>query len=215
MSMITFGQVTYALDAYGFLADPECWDRGFAEGMATRIGISSGLTDGHWRVISHLRRKLEQEDTVPYFVLTCMDLELRINDFRELFPTGYMRGACKAAGLSYAMIAQRCPLQTYENLSNLWMKYELSPMGFLASFEHWDEKFANLMASEWDLPCGLTEAHWRVIRYLRRQYAATGKIPLVYQTCRDNNLSLDDLKKLFPGGYRRGACRMAGLPLVC
>ena len=32
--------------------------------------------------------------------------------------------------------------------------------------------------------------------------------------CRAANLTLEELQTLFPGGYRRGACRMAGLPYI-
>jgi tRNA 2-thiouridine synthesizing protein E len=212
--MMTFGETTYSLDAYGFLEHPTFWDENFAEGIAPKIGVASGLTEDHWRVIWFLRRRIEVEHDVPSFVVACMEMGLSISKFRGLFPTGYMRGACKAAGISFSAISECIPLQTYENLPNIWMQYKLTALGFLESFDAWDERFANLVAKEWDLPCGLTEAHWKVIRFLRQRYTATGSIPPVYETCRTNQLSLQDLHTLFPAGYRRGACRLAGLPLA-
>lgn len=213
MPMVTFGKTTYTLDDYGFLEQPGFWDEEFAESMAYRVGLNSGLSEDHWRVIRYLRHKLLDEDSVPFFVTACIETGLHISEFKELFPTGYMRGACRLAGLSYSVISERNLLQTLEVKPSIWLRYELTPLGFLKDVDRWDETFANMVASEWDLPCGLTEAHWKVLRFLRSRFAETGSIPLVYETCQANNLSLKDLRSLFPGGYRRGACRMAGLPL--
>ena len=54
--------------------------------------------------------------------------------------------------------------------------------------------------------------HWEVIQFLRTYYQAMNNIPTVYETCHAHDLELHDLIKMFPGGYRRGACRVAGLP---
>jgi len=214
VSLVTFGSSTYTLDAHGFLEHPTFWDEQFAEGMAPRVGVGSGLVQEHWEVITYLRRKLEREDDVPYFVTACQELGLRIATFRDLFPTGYMRGALRVSGLSYAFIAERKAQQTYETLPTIWTRYHLTPLGFLERFEAWDRTYANLVAAEWDLPCGVTEGHWKVIRYLRGRYESTGIIPTVFETCKANNLSLEELRTFFPAGYRRGACRMAGLPFA-
>ena len=212
--LVTFGNKTYSLDDYGYLEHPDLWDEGFADGMAPRIGITSGLQDDHWLIIHYLRHQMEDADTVPFFVTACMDLGLRISQFRRLYPTGFMRGACRAAGFSFKFIAERNALLTYENLPSIWTSYELCPMGYLLSFESWDRTFADLVAKDWDLPAGLTEVHWQVIRFLRQRFGETGNVPLVYEACRANNLDLNGFHALFPTGYRRGACRIAGLPFV-
>jgi tRNA 2-thiouridine synthesizing protein E len=36
-------------------------------------------------------------------------------------------------------------------------------------------------------------------------------VPLVYVTCMNFKMRLKDLKRLFPAGYHRGACRLAGV----
>lgn len=213
MTMVTFGDSTYTLDSYGFLEHPSFWDEAFAEGMAHAAGIGEGLSGEHWEVISYLRSTYDQKDDVPYFVTACMDLGIRLARFRTLFPTGYMRGALRVSGLSFALINARKAQQTYENLSTIWDKFQLTPLGFLVRHEDWNRTFANLVASEWELPCGITEGHWKVIRFLRERFGSSGAIPTVYDACKINNLSLKDLHTLFPTGYRRGACRMAGLPL--
>lgn len=211
--MVTYGNKTYCLDEHGYLEHPSMWDDNFAEGIAPKLGAASGLSDDHWRVINYLRQKLDDEDTVPFFVTTCRELGFKLGKFRSLFPTGFMRGACRAAGLSFRYIAERNMILTYENLPSVWERYTIGPMGFLESFDQWDQAFSNLVAREWDLPAGLTEVHWKVIRYLRERYGETGAIPLVYETCRANNLTIEGLNTLFPAGYRRGACRIAGLPI--
>ena len=62
------------------------------------------------------------------------------------------------------------------------------------------------------MPPTLTEKQREVIDFLRRFYAERGEIPTVLETCREHGLDLAELGELFPGGYRRGACRIAGLP---
>jgi TusE/DsrC/DsvC family sulfur relay protein len=104
------------------------------------------------------------------------------------------------------------PWLTYESYAILKSKYELTGSGFLESFEQWDDRFAEIVASEWQLPDGLTEKHWQIIQYLRDYYRRTGTIPSVFVSCKANGVDVDDLLDLFPDGYRRGACRMAGLP---
>ncbi len=67
------------------------------------------------------------------------------------------------------------------------------------------------MAPKAGIITGLNEDQWRIIYFIRDYYKRTGKCPLVYETVRMNRLHLQELKKLFPAGYLRGACRLAGI----
>jgi tRNA 2-thiouridine synthesizing protein E len=203
---------TYKLDRHGFLDPPEQWDDEFAEGMAEQSGIFGGLTTEHWTFIRYLRRKFIIEKTVPVVVIACVENKIRLSKLRALFPTGYHRGACKIAGINQSFMYQHNIWLTYESYRILKSKYELSPAGFLQDFDKWDQKFAYEIASEWNLASGLDARHWNIIDYLRNYYQSSRNIPTVYETCKANDIALNDLKMLFPDGYRRGACRAAGLP---
>lgn len=89
--------------------------------------------------------------------------------------------------------------------------YGIDSPGFLVGFEQWDEDFAKGMVSSIGITTGLSERHWEVIRFIRNFFRERGYCPLVYQTCRGCYLRLSDLKRLFPSGYYRGACRLAGI----
>ncbi len=203
---------TYTLDEYGFLGQPDQWDEGFANGMARFQGIYDGLTKEHWDFISYIRRKFLEEKTLPLLVMACADNHLRLDKLKALFPTGYFRGACRIAGVSYKFLCDVNLWHTYETVPHLTASYKITPQGFLEDSEQWNERFAHLASVEWDLPQGLTPRHWSVIRFLRSYYAAMNTIPAVHEVCEAHGFDLDDLKELFPDGYRRGACRIAGLP---
>lgn len=201
----------YALDEHGFLDPPEQWDEAFAGGIARQLGIDA-LTLEHWAIIYYLRRKFLEEGTVPLVVYACAENNLRLSRLRFLFPAGYHRGACRIAGINYDFMYQANIWHTYESYSDLASEYPLTAAGFLKEFERWDERYAQIVASEWNLPRGLTRKHWRIIYYLRDFYRRTGNIPTVWQTCKVHSLPLARMRELFPDGYRRGACRIAGLP---
>lgn len=211
-SQIHFQGRRYTLDERGFLDPPEQWDDVFAEGMAEHLGIYGGLTPEHWEFIRYLRRKFVDEKTVPLVVYACADNHLKLSRLNFLFPTGYIRGACRIAGINYQFMYENNPWLTYESYAILESKYKLAESGFLESDEQWDEQFARIVASEWQLPEGVTQKHWQIIHYLRDCYRDTGTIPSVLAACKANGIDVEELIALFPDGYRQGACRMAGLP---
>ncbi len=212
MTTVTFGGKSYELDDNGFLDPSDQWDVGFAEGMAKDIGIRGDLTDDHWKMINYVRRKFLEDRTVPMQVFACMENNVRLHDLRALFPTGYHRGVCKIAGINYRFMYEHNYWLTYETAPPAKPRYQLDALGFLADFEEWDEDFAAMAMYELGSGQVLTDRHWQVIRYLRGYYAKNKNIPAVYETCQVNNLSLDALRELFPAGYRRMACLIAGLP---
>jgi tRNA 2-thiouridine synthesizing protein E len=89
--------------------------------------------------------------------------------------------------------------------------YIVDEDGFLIDFNQWDNAFAESLAPELSIPGGLTVKHWEVIHYIRDWYIQKGVCPLVYHTCKMNQLRINQLKKLFPTGYLRGACKLAGI----
>jgi TusE/DsrC/DsvC family sulfur relay protein len=210
---IAFEGKVYSLDDYGFLDPPEQWDENFAQAMAQTLGIPGRLTERHWQLIRYIRKKVREENTVPISVIACADNDMRLDEFKSLFPTGYFRGACRIAGINYDFLYRTNYWLTYETTPLRKEKYRLDPLGFLEDFNQWDEEFAELIVTqEWRLPQGLTERNLQIIRYLRDFYRRTHTIPTIIETCKANGLSLEQLHQLFPAGYRRGACRIAGLP---
>ena len=89
--------------------------------------------------------------------------------------------------------------------------YEVDKEEFLADFNDWDENFARGMAPKVGITGGLSEDHWEIINFIRDFFKRTGKCPVVYETCLANRLNLQGLQKLFPAGYLRGACKLAGV----
>ena len=203
---------TYDLDQHGYLKSPEQWDEKFAEGMARKQGIYDGLTAEHWDFIHYLRKKFIEEKTVPLIITACIDNEMRLSKLRSLFPSGYHRGACKLAGLNYAFMAETNIWVTFENYTTLKTEFRLTETGYLEEFDQWNERFAALVLDEAATPRQLTEKHREIIAFLRDYFSRAKGIPTVYETCKVTNLALKELIDLFPAGYRRGACRAAGLP---
>ncbi|MBI5250000.1 MAG: TusE/DsrC/DsvC family sulfur relay protein [Desulfomonile tiedjei] len=83
--------------------------------------------------------------------------------------------------------------------------------GFLLNPESWTEKIAETLALETGVS-RLTDNQWEMIYFLRGFYLTNGRAPLNRDIKRETGLSLLALERLFPGGIRHGARRLAGLP---
>jgi TusE/DsrC/DsvC family sulfur relay protein len=209
------GGKTYELDPQGFLIDHEQWDEDFALKMAARAGIEQGLTRNHWEVISFIRDSFKKTGKCPLVYETCRANGLSLWGLKELFPAGYLRGACRLAGLTYreGYIKYSWPEARFEKktLTVEGKTYEVDYLGFLVDPSRWDENFALHQAHEMRIQGGLSDEHWRVIRFLREYFDQNGALPTVYGCCEANHLELEDCERLFPDGYHRGAVKMAGL----
>ena len=97
-----------------------------------------------------------------------------------------------------------------KKLSHMGATFELDEQGFLLDPAAWNETFAEGMARECDIPV-LSNEHWDVIRFVRDAYEKTGVCPTIFATARAIGLLPQDLKRLFPTGYHRGVCRVAGV----
>jgi len=92
------------LDDEGYLIDPEQWSEEVARDVAAREGLTLG--DDHWKVIAFMREYYADRQVAPdaRFVIKHLaeDLgygaEARARLF-QLFPYGYVKQACKVAGM--------------------------------------------------------------------------------------------------------------------
>jgi len=216
MDTIKHGDTVYELDSEGFLADPHRWDEGFPCVMAHSVGITGALTRDHWNVINLIRDVFRKTGKCPLIYETCRMVGMRLKDLELLFPAGYLRGACRLAGVTYREgtmdLTHWPPAGEGSSTAPVNKSYTVDVRGFLADHREWDEYFAGHRAYDMKLPGGnLTNKHWGVIRFLREWYEEYDEVPTVYETCERCGLGLAELERLFPDGYHRGAVKIAGL----
>ncbi len=91
-------------DDEGYLIDPTDWSRELAERMARQENIV--LSDAHWAVLGFMREYYEQRQIAPDARHVIRFLaEYRggdgagRNELFELFPYGYVKQACRIAGM--------------------------------------------------------------------------------------------------------------------
>ena len=214
MNKFTFGNKEYGVDVDEFLSDPEEWDENYARGMAPKVGIISGLSDDHWKIINFIRDMYQKTGKCPLVYETCRVNRLHIQELKKLFPAGYLRGACKLAGITYkeGYLDQSGMEEFAEQITSAPQgeSYEIDIRGFLINPSQWNENFAIARAHEMKMP-ELTEEHWKIIRFLRNSFEKNNVVPNVYETCEANGVELEKLRELFPDGYHRGAVKIAGL----
>lgn len=216
MATFTSKNKSYEVDSGGFLMNFRRWDEDFAEGLAPQLGIPHGLTGEHWDVIHFIRDTFEKTGRCPLVYETCRMNGLRRRELKKLFPTGYLRGACKISGITYreGYLGQTHMPTTAEDLNVISVEktYRVDVRGFLVDPDDWDEYYALYRAYDMKIPGGkLTEKHWEVIKFLRDSFKKNNAVPTVYETCEGNQIDLEELESLFPDGYHRGAVKIAGL----
>lgn len=91
-------------DEEGYLVDPADWNESLAEALARKEGIA--LTQAHWTVLRFMRRYYEEHHIAPDARHVMKHLaeyrgpdQADRNDLFRLFPYGYVKQACKIAGM--------------------------------------------------------------------------------------------------------------------
>jgi len=219
MSTFTYKGKTYEMNPKDFLLDFNSWDENFTEGMAPRLKIPHGLTKEHRDVIYFIRNTFIETGKCPLVYEVCVVNGLQLKELQKLFPTGYLRGACKLAGITYKegyLDQTDLPLTARDyNIFDAEKTYTVDVRGFLVNPDEWSENYAIYKAYDMKIPGRkLTEKHWQIIRYLRQSYEKNKEIPTVYETCEANNIDIKELEQLFPDGYHRGAVKIAGLRVL-
>ncbi len=92
-------------DAEGYLVDPEEWNTEVAGLLAQEEGIE--LTDAYWPIIDFIREYYAEHSVIPD-IRHVVDFLVRQKQLGkkeakkylfELFPYGYVKQACKIAGM--------------------------------------------------------------------------------------------------------------------
>lgn len=173
------------------------------------------MSDDHWKIILFIRDFYKQTGKCPLVYETCRMNRLHLQELKRLFPAGYLRGACKLAGVTYkegyldqAWVEGLAEIVTSEAQEE--KTYEINVRGFLINPYQWDKGFALNKAYEMKMP-KLTKRHWQIISYLRESFEKNNLIPTLYETCEAMDVDLEELQNLFPDGYHRGAVKIAGL----
>jgi TusE/DsrC/DsvC family sulfur relay protein len=89
--------------------------------------------------------------------------------------------------------------------------FEVDGDGFLSTPDIWSEEVAKLFA-KLDGIAVLTEKHWAIVKFIRKNYVEKGNAPMIRSICQETSVKLREIYELFPLGPARGACRIAGLP---
>ncbi|GGD28426.1 TusE/DsrC/DsvC family sulfur relay protein [Sinisalibacter lacisalsi] len=93
------------VDEAGYLVDPSQWSADFARKVAQDEGLSPNPL--HWRVLAFMRSYLDQHGIAAdaRFAIRFLAVELGLDKHDakhklfELFPEGYVKQACKMAGM--------------------------------------------------------------------------------------------------------------------
>jgi dissimilatory sulfite reductase related protein len=88
---------------------------------------------------------------------------------------------------------------------------EIEKEGYLFKMEVTTGDKINQSAKD-EMPEGLTDDHRKIIEYMRQYYAGMGTVPPVRMLSRRTGLSLREMRRLFPNGLSKGACKFAGIP---
>jgi len=88
---------------------------------------------------------------------------------------------------------------------------ELDAEGFFTHPEQWNEDMAPELAQREGID-PLTAAHWKVIRFMRQEYAEKGTGPTVRVLGKTSGVTVKELYQLFPKGPAKIAARVAGIP---
>ena len=88
---------------------------------------------------------------------------------------------------------------------------ELNDEGFFVDPNTWTRDIAIEMATT-DGISPITDRHWQVIDFMRKEYFDKGTGPTVRVLAKTSGVSVKELYQLFPKGPAKMAARIAGIP---
>ena len=82
--------------------------------------------------------------------------------------------------------------------------------GFMTEYEEWSEELGSSLAT--NIGIEMTDAHWKVISFLRSDFAAEGETPTLRRVTTVGGIPTKELFQLFPKKPAKKMAYVAGLP---
>jgi len=82
--------------------------------------------------------------------------------------------------------------------------------GFMTVYDEWSDELAQKLAANIDLE--LTERHWEVLRFIRRDFEQQGETPTLRRVSNTGGIPIKELFDLFPKKPAKKMAYIAGLP---
>ena len=90
-------------------------------------------------------------------------------------------------------------------------KIEFDKDGYMIKPEAWTDEVAVLIAKDEGI-VEMDEIQWKIVKFIRGYWNENGTPPSARQICKDAEIGVRQIYRLFTSGPERGACRIAGLP---
>ena len=81
--------------------------------------------------------------------------------------------------------------------------------GFMVDASAWTEEVGQAIAEA--LEVNLTDRHWQVINFVRRDFEESGEPPTLRRITQQTDVSMKEMYQLFPDGPAKIAANIAGL----
>jgi TusE/DsrC/DsvC family sulfur relay protein len=82
--------------------------------------------------------------------------------------------------------------------------------GYMTDPNAWTREIAVELAKQEGIP-ELTEAHWKVVEFCRKNAATSGKAPTLRQITTGSGITTKDMFTLFPKGPAKKVAKISGL----
>ncbi|MDJ0961265.1 MAG: TusE/DsrC/DsvC family sulfur relay protein [Acidimicrobiia bacterium] len=87
---------------------------------------------------------------------------------------------------------------------------QIDEEGFMTVYDEWDEEVGTALAGQ--IGIEMTEAHWKVIRFLRSDFAEQGQTATIRRVATVGGVPTKELFTLFPKKPAKKMAYVAGLP---
>ena len=98
---------------------------------------------------------------------------------------------------------------TDQALSEILENVEFDADGYMVDPHAWTPEIAQAIAAQEGIE--LTDRHWVVINFVRKEFEANGEPPTLRRITKQTDVGMKEIYQLFPDGPAKRAARIAGL----
>jgi tRNA 2-thiouridine synthesizing protein E len=94
-------------------------------------------------------------------------------------------------------------------VNNILATVEFDDDGYMVDPNAWTPQIGEAIAN--DLSISLTDRHWVVINFARKEFEENGEPPTLRRITKRTDVNTKELYQLFPGGAAKTAAKISGL----